>query len=100
MSLSGRTISALKRAGVTDPHKRTLDYLIRLPNIGVKAITEIAERWYQGMTHLDNWPELEDRLKVPEPRCSHRVKISEYCARCAADTEIRTARRAPPSKDD
>lgn len=91
MSLSGRTISALKKAGVTDPHKRTLDYLLRLPNIGIKAITEISQRYYQGMSYIDDhWPELDDRPPPVIQRCSHRVPTTERCPRCVQDAELRT----------
>lgn len=93
MSLSGRTISALKRAGITQPHKRPLDELLRLPGIGVKAVTEIAERYYGRMGAFKDdepWPELDDMLKPKPPkRCSHRVLLSEHCAKCAADAELR-----------
>jgi hypothetical protein len=88
--LSGRTISALKMAGITKPHEKSIGQLLMIPNLGVKAVTEIAERIYAtGRAYRDEpWPEFAPPPE-PEKRCSHKVKISEHCSRCAADVQIR-----------
>lgn len=94
MSMSGRTISALKKSGITLPHKKPIGELLRLPNIGIGAVTEIAERYYHGMSHLKDdepWPELWDRPAPVIQRCSHRVKVTERCSKCIADLQARSA---------
>ena len=92
MSLSGRTISALKLAGIKNPNEKTIGELLRIPNIGVNAVTEIAKRMYanQYAYRDEPWPELDDRPKPVIKRCSHRVPAGDYCAKCAADAELRT----------
>lgn len=88
--LSGRTISALKNAGITKPHEKPIGQLLMLPGIGIKAVTEIAQRCYAtGYAYRDEpWPEFAPP-PVPEKRCSHRVKLSERCPSCIADAELR-----------
>jgi hypothetical protein len=93
MSLSGRTISALKRAGITNPTTKTIGDLLRTPGIGTKAMTEIADRTYANpYAYRDEpWPELVDEPKpAPPKRCSHRVLLSDHCSKCAADIGLRT----------
>lgn len=88
--LSGRTISALKTAGIKEPDKKTIGELLRVPNLGIKAVTEIAERIY-GSFHAGeiNWHEFNDP-PPPEKKCSHRVPVSQHCPKCNADAELRT----------
>jgi hypothetical protein len=87
MSLSARTINALKNAGITKPHEKSIGELLNTPGIGIQAVTEIAERIY-AKGHDPRWPEFEPKPE-PEKRCSHRVKISEHCAKCSADQSMR-----------
>lgn len=88
--LSGRTIAALKREGITKPHQKTVGELLRVPGIGVKGVAEIAGRVYanQYAYRDEPWPEFAEPPE-PEKRCSHRVKLSERCVRCIEDAGLR-----------
>lgn len=87
--LHGRTISALKNAGINDPQNQTIRQLLAVPNLGIKGVTDIAQRIYARSPLT--WPEFEPK-PAPEPRCSHRYKISERCDKCIADAKIREER--------
>lgn len=84
--LSNRTISALRKAGVTAPEKVPLGDLLKLPRVGVNAVTELAERIY-GNPNLA-WRELVEPPE-PEAMCSHNVPVSRRCFKCERDAKAR-----------
>lgn len=57
--LSGRTIGALRRWKVLQPETLTLEELLRIPEIGIQAVANIAARAYNSASHPVNWPELK-----------------------------------------
>lgn len=57
--IPNRTIHALRKAGITQPEKMTLEDLLRVPSVGVQGVACIAMRAYANPTHPVQWPELE-----------------------------------------
>jgi hypothetical protein len=54
--LSARTLNALRNHKVMRPETCTVEELLRIPDIGVSGVAQIAHRSY---IHPVNWPELE-----------------------------------------
>lgn len=57
-TMTTRTVNALRAAGISQPHRQTVQVLLRIPGVGVNGVAAIAARSYAP--HGDvNWPELE-----------------------------------------